>query len=175
MIITLENAKFLNPKVTQSWLDGIESAIRELTNNNFQVPAMRVQGLEFYDGKIVLKKGNIGLKENDTIQVSGSAVNDGVYTIKNVENNALILDNDIVIARDEPLSCVTFVRYPSDIKLGVEKLLEYDAKMGHKIGIKSEMLSRHSVSYFDQNASESIAGYPAALMKFLENHRKLRW
>ena len=70
---------------------------------------------------------------------------------------------------------MTLVEYPADILSGVVKLLKYDAKMGDKLGLKSESVSRMSKTYYDVNASENIEGYPAALMSFLDKYKELRW
>lgn len=64
--------------------------------------------------------------------------------------------------------------YPDDIKLGVVRLFEWDEKMRHKVGIQSETISRHSVTYADQTAN-TINGYPAHLMGFLKPYMKARF
>ncbi len=64
--------------------------------------------------------------------------------------------------------------FPIDVKLGAVKLLEWDLKNGDKLGIASETISRHSVSYVDLNEN-SVAGYPKALMDFLKLYRKARF
>ena len=46
--------------------------------------------------------------------------------------------------------------------------------MDVKIGISSETLSRHSVSYA-QPSSDSIGGYPSYLMSFLKPYMKARF
>lgn len=71
------------------------------------------------------------------------------------------------------------IKYPNDIKLGVLKLLEYDQSTSAKKareGIASETISRHSVSYSSAaSGTDSIAGYPAAMMGFLDPYRKARF
>ena len=75
---------------------------------------------------------------------------------------------------DDDNNKVTLVKYPHAIKLGVVKLLQYNAKMDGKVGISSESLSRHSVSYA-QPTSDSIGGYPASMMSFLKPYMKARF
>ena len=41
---------------------------------------------------------------------------------------------------------VTKVVYPEDIQVGIINLLKYEVDMRDKVGIKSESLSRHSVT-----------------------------
>ena len=47
--------------------------------------------------------------------------------------------------------------------------------MRDKVGIKSETLSRHSVTYYDQDAGNQVMGYPASLMGFLSPYIKARF
>ena len=42
-----------------------------------------------------------------------------------------------------------------------------------KTGIKSETLSRHSVTYFDQDANNQVMGYPVTLLGFLKPYIKV--
>lgn len=64
--------------------------------------------------------------------------------------------------------------YPDDIKMGVVRLIEWDEKMRSKVGVQSESISRHSVTYQDQT-SNTINGYPAHLMGFLKPYMKARF
>jgi hypothetical protein len=52
--------------------------------------------------------------------------------------------------------------------------MEWEVNNRGKVGIKSETLSRHSVTYFDQDASNQMMGYPAALLGCLKPYRKAR-
>ena len=44
-----------------------------------------------------------------------------------------------------------------------------------KVGIKSETLSRHSVTYFDLDKTNQVMGYPVSLLGFLEKYKKVRF
>ena len=44
-----------------------------------------------------------------------------------------------------------------------------------KVGLKSKTVARMSETYFDQNSTETIAGYPAAMMSFIDKYRRMRW
>ena len=72
-------------------------------------------------------------------------------------------------------SMITLVQYPADVKAGLKKILSYNLKMADKIGIKSESISRMSTTYYDVNASETVDGYPTALVSFLQKYEKMRW
>lgn len=67
------------------------------------------------------------------------------------------------------------IEYPADVKMGVVNLMKWELGNRDKVGIASESISRHSVTYVDQTAGNTIAGYPAALMGFLRPYIKARF
>lgn len=175
MILTLDEAKKINPDITQLHLDALETSIREMTNNNFQLLNTRKVVTNISStGVVDLKTSSVALFKGDTVQINGSQYNDGLYIIEAVQEHSLSLKGNNFIVETSPFY-VTKVFYPDDIKLGVEKLINYDLKMADKIGIKSQTIARMSTTYFDQSKSESINGYPATLMDFTQKYLKMRW
>lgn len=176
MIITLEDAKKIFVDVTQDDLDGIEQAIRELTHNNFQNRNVRLRGfLKFEDNKIYYHGDETGFVKGKTIQASNSKYNDGLYLINEVKPDYIEVEGDVeFISSTVRDSMITLIQYPADVIAGVRKLLKYDKQMGNKMGIKSETISRWTRSFIDINSGESVNGYPAAYMKFIVNHRKMK-
>jgi len=170
MIISLEEAKIFNPKVTQEWLDGIESTIREVTNNNFQRRAVRLKDVTLKNDTVTSQSRFIGFKQGQTIQVSDSIYNDGLYVVKDVSKNSLTVAGHIFTNADILGAFVTLVIYPPDIVSGVIEMLRYDDKMVDKVGVKSEKISRYSVTY-----AELQGRYPDSLLSFLDTHMRLRW
>lgn len=67
------------------------------------------------------------------------------------------------------------VVYPADIKIGVVNLLKWELGNRDKVGIASETISRHSVTYIDQTDTNTLMGYPASLMGFLKPYHKARF
>ena len=65
--------------------------------------------------------------------------------------------------------------YPMDVKMGVVNMLKWDMNNRDKVGVQSESISRHSVTYYDQTGSNSIIGYPVALIGFLKPYKKARF
>ena len=65
--------------------------------------------------------------------------------------------------------------YPMDVKMGVVNLLKWDLDMREKVGVASESISRHSVTYVDQTGENTVMGYPVALMGFLKPYKKARF
>ena len=179
MILKLVDAQVINPSITQEDLDAFEVALRTLTNNNFQQTHIRARDLEFSDSdKITIHFSyTTGLKVGDTIEVNYSHYNDGLYVIKSFTDHIITVETPSrpfvnEVNRD---AIATLILYPADIVKGVKKLIEYDVKMGSKVGIKSETISRMSVTYYDVNSTENVDGYPAALLSFLKKYKKMRW
>lgn len=159
-----EDSNFLQKK-----LDALELLIRKYTNNNFQNRNVR-----FYadsEGKI-LNGVSPFLKVGDTIQVSESGVNDGLYVITAVNADSIQVDKDMFTV---VWNMVTKVEYPIDVQMGIINLMKWEITNRKKVGIKSETLSRHSVTYYDQDANNQVMGYPVSLLGFLEPYKKARF
>ena len=171
MIITVEELATVNGlsdiPVEQLTImcEGIEDFIRQYTNNNFTVKNVTFN-TPSKDGK--LETVSPLFKVGDTVLISKSKYNNGVYTLNDIEGT---LDKELF---NDDNNKVTLVKYPNAVKFGVIKLLQYNVKMDGKIGISSETLSRHSVSYA-QPSSDSIGGYPSYLMSFLKPYMKARF
>ena len=65
-------------------------------------------------------------------------------------------------------------QYPMDVKMGVVNMLKWDLENRDKVGIQSETVSRHSVTYFAQDANNQVMGYPVSLLGCLKSYRKAR-
>lgn len=170
MIITVEELKKVSElsNIPDEQLtimcEGIEDFIRQYTNNNFIIKNVTFNTPSM-DGKLetVSPLFNVG----DTVLISNSKYNNGVYVLTAMDGT---LDKELLDDDNK----VTLVKYPPAVKLGVIKLLQYNAKMDSKVGISSESLSRHSVSYA-QPTNDSIGGYPSSLMSFLKPYMKARF
>ena len=171
MIITVEELKAVSElsnipdEQLELMSEGIEDFIRQYTNNNFIV-----KNVTFNTPSLNGKLDTVSplFKVGDTVLISNSKYNNGVYVLTAIDGT---LDKELF---DDDNNKVTLVKYPPAIKLGVVKLLQYNAKMDSKVGISSESLSRHSVSYA-QPTSDSIGGYPASMMSFLKPYMKARF
>lgn len=171
MIISIEELRLINELSTLSDIQlemmskGIEDFIRKYTNNNF-INKNVTYNTPSVDGKLnaVSPMFNIG----DTVIISNSKYNNGLYVIQSLDGT---LDKTLF---DDDNNKVTLVKYPESVKLGVIKLLQYNAVMDGKMGIASESISRHSVSY-SQPTSDAIGGYPSSLMSFLKPYVKARF
>ena len=108
----------------------------------------------------------------DTIQISQSHYNDGLYVITKLDNDTITLDKDLF---DNEFNMVTKIEYPTAIVQGVINLMKWDVNSRDKVGIQSESISRHSVTYFNQDGSNSTIGYPTSLLGFLEPFKKARF
>ena len=171
MIITVEELKKVSElsSIPDEQLavmcEGIEDFIRQYTNNNFIIKNVTFNTPSM-NGK--LETVSPLIKVGDTVLISNSKYNNGVYVLTATDGT---LDKELF---DDENNKVTLVKYPPAIKLGVIKLLKYNANMDDKVGISSESLSRHSVSYA-QPSSDSVGGYPSSLMSFLKPYMKARF
>ena len=66
------------------------------------------------------------------------------------------------------------VIYPFDVIEGALDVLEWDFTMRKKVGIKSETLSRHTTTYYDNDSNNTVNGYPVSVFGFLKSYRKAR-
>lgn len=172
MIVSVQDAldylkKDMPEKDLKRKIIAIESMIRDETANNFQERRMRFYA-ESKDG--VLAGSSPFLETGDTIEINES-VNDGIYTVEGINGETIRLNRRLYAAER---NMITKVIYPEAVKDGVLNMLQWEINMRSKTGIKSETLSRHSVTYFDMDASNSIDGYPVALMGFLDPYYKAR-
>ena len=147
-------------------LKAIETVIRKYTENNFQQRGIRFaghsSGLKVYGEP---KNFQIG----DTVQISSSDVNDGLYQVTDVGNDYIQLDEFLL---DADYNLVTKVKYPADVIQCAVDLYRWKQNMGEKVGIKSETISRHSVTYEDSGTL--FMGYPVGILNGLSLYKKAR-
>lgn len=150
-------------------LEAIEHRIREHTNNRFHVRACRVEAASC---RCVLLGIPCGVKAGDTVQITASGVNDGLYTVQAAGTKNLTLDRPL---SDAPLNRCTLVRYPPDVVAGAVGMLGYEREIKGRRSIASESLSRRSVTYVQPAGDEALAGYPAAVTAFLRPYMRPRF
>ena len=173
MIISLaelkEMSQFANYEgsVLNMELKAIEQAIRSYTNNNFQDRGKRIE-CSSLNG--VLQGTSPYFKAGDTIEISKSN-NAGLYVIAAV-GDTITLDGEIY---DEPYNMVTKIHYPDDVVAGALRMLDWKLTKSDKVGVQSESISRHSVSYYNMDGANSAIGYPKSLIGFLKPYMKARF
>lgn len=159
-----QSEQYLKDKLT-----AIEELIRSYTNNNFQNRAVRFEVVSVFNRVYGFSPF---LKIGDTVQISQSKVNDGLYTIEEITDEYIVLDKDIFSVSK---NLVTKVEYPNVIKSGAIDLMKWEINNRDKVGIQSETLSRHSVTYFNMDGDNSVMGYPKSLLGFLKPYMKARF
>ena len=175
MIVNVEDVmslpEFIGQDRTQMQkkLDALEVLIRKYTNNNFQNRHIRFSASSLGNRILGCHPFN---RVGDTIQISESEVNDGLYVITEIGDDFIRLDKDL-FAVDHNL--VTKIEYPVDVQQGIIKMLQWEIESMNRVGIKSETLSRHSVTYFDQDKNNQVMGFPVSLLGFLEVYKKPRF
>lgn len=150
-------------------LSAIELAIRAYTHNNFQKRGFRRMG-DIFQGTVVMN-GN-PFKAGDTVQVTSSHFNEGLFTVTEADDATITVKEDTF---DEDDVLVTKVDYPMDIKMGVVNMMKWELTSREKVGVSSETISRHSVTYESMTDDNSIMGYPKMLMGFLRPYTKARF
>lgn len=174
MIISVEEAKKhiktdMEDSVLEEKLQALELAIRGYTNNNFQNRGIRYQ-CSIMAQKIFLE--DHVFEVGDTVQISDSFYSNGVYTITEIDGDFIALNEKLV---GEPMVKVTKVVYPKDVQIGALNMLKWDLENRDKVGVQSETISRHSVTYFNMDGDNSIMGYPKSLLGFLKPYMKARF
>lgn len=168
-VISLSEFQGMDEKVIQQKLDALENLIREYTNNNFQNRNIRFTAKSLNDRIFAV---STFIKIGDTVQISESLVNDGLYVIKEISDDFIRVDKALFSVEH---NLVTKVEYPIDIQQGIINLMKWELTNRDKVGIKSETLSRHAVTYFDQDANNQVRGYPVSLLGFLESYKRARF
>lgn len=173
MIISVKKAKSLitfpgwTDEKIEMKLKAVEQTIRAYTNNNFQDRDYRrtadiIGGLFIVEA---LTPFDIG----DTVQISETRLNKGLFTVASADDSTFTVEETV---KDEQDILVTKVVYPADVIDCCVNLMEWEVNNRGKVGIKSETLSRHSVTYED--SASMFMGYPASLLGCLKPYRKAR-
>ena len=150
-------------------LKAAESMIRNYTHNNFQVREKRSQSA--VENNILLTPPR-NISVGDTVQISGSLLNNGVYTVRAVNSNGIALDGRIL---DCQKNTVTLVKYPPDVISGAADLIKWSLENKDRMGVKQEKISRHTVTYFDMEGENSKLGFPSSMLGFLKPYMKARF
>lgn len=159
-------------QVLEAKLQALELLIRAYTNNNFQKRAFRAVAVAVSDGNRLVTASSNPFKPGDTLQISDSEFNDGLVTIKTVTSDAITVRDALA---DESGVIITKVVYPADVKMGCANLMKWELDNRDKVGIASETVSRHSVTYFNMDGDNSLMGYPKSLLGFLKPYRRARF
>lgn len=156
--------------VLEAKLQALESMIRNYTNNNFQNRSIRISASsqDFFR----INGSSPFMMVGDTVQISESDVNDGLYVIEEIHDDWIKLDKRLWSVAH---NLVTKVEYPLDVKFGAISMMKWELENRDKVGVASETISRHSVTYFDMNGDNSIVGYPKAVIGFLKPFMKARF
>lgn len=153
-------------------LQALELLIRAYTNNNFQQRGFRVEA--DIRGGVFMSESLIPFAVGDTVMISQSDLqSDCLCIVKEITDDTTFTVNES--CADDDCILVTKVVYPADVKLGVANMLKWQLDNGNKVGVASETISRHSVTYFDMTGDNSAAGFPKALTGFLRSYMKARF
>lgn len=148
-------------------LEAIEAVIRAYTNNNFQQRGIRFVGYSMGSGVYGSPQHFV---VGDTVQITSYLdVNNGLYIVRDVDDVRIGLDRDLIPVE---WNLVTKIQYPADVVQCAVDLYKWKQTMGDKVGVKSETISRHSVTYED--SATLFMGYPVGILNGLNLHKKAR-
>lgn len=153
-------------------LQALELLIRAYTNNNFQKRAFRAVAVAVAAGNQLIAPATIPFKAGDTLEITESEYNAGLFTINGIDSQTMTVNEPLC---DESGVVITKVVYPADVKLGAARMLQWQLENGDKVGVQSETISRHSVTYFNMDGDNSTMGFPKSLLGFLRPYRKARF
>lgn len=163
----IDKLKGIDDDLLNLKLKAIETFIRgSYTNNKFYNRDIKFKA-ETSNNKVLAVHPY--LKAGDTIEIV-EGPNVGLYVVKAISETEMTLDKEIFDFND---NYIVKVEYPADVKLGCLDMLEWVFGAKSKVGLKSETLSRHSVTYED--SANFVNGYPKSLLGFLDNYRKPRF
>ena len=175
MIISVEKAKELvsfngwtDEKIKMKLL-AVEQTIRAYTNNNFQDSGFRVRA-DIADS-MIMSDSLIPFSQGDTVQITESRLNKGLFTVATADAQSFTVSD---ATRDEESVLITKVVYPADVVACAVNLLEWEVNNRDRVGIQSETLSRHSVTYFNMDGNNQVMGYPSSRLGCLKAYRKMR-
>ena len=177
MIMTVsELRQFITTDVEDSVLEAklqaLELLIRAYTNNNFQARAFRAIAVAMSTGHQLMTNQKNPFKAGDTLQITESELNAGLVNVRTSSNGTITVKEELY---DESGVVITKVVYPVDVKMGVANLLKWELDNRDKVGVASETISRHSVTYFNMDGDNSLMGYPKSLLGFLRPYKKARF
>lgn len=184
MIVKAEKAKaYINTNKELSELEerllALELSVRKYTNNKFL--NRNIRGYGVLEGDTIHASSIKYLKEGDTIEISESKYNAGLYVIKEVGNGYYKIDGTF----NDEVVLITKVEYPLDVQMGVIDILRWQLKNEAQNydpnapkEIQSETLSRHSVTYAKDATESDIHedfGCPRKYIAFLKRYKKARF
>lgn len=160
-------------QVLEAMLQALEQSVRAYTNNNFQARAFRVIGDVQGERNRLIVHGYAPFAVGDTLQITDAEyMQDALVTVKAIKDNEIETNEPLYT---DPAVVLTKIVYPADVKMGVANLVKWELERRDKVGVSSETISRHSVTYFDMNGDNALMGYPKALMGFLQPYVKARF
>lgn len=104
------------------------------------------------------------------IVVQDSKINDGFYTLEAVTAGTLTVSESLTTESAANDIRITQINYPKGLELVAANMIGY--VMNNKHGVKSESISRYSVSYAN-DVSSLVNGYPDTITRPFLKWRKI--
>lgn len=118
-------------------------------------------------------------KEGDPIDKTKMAFTTASYGIKKIGKGVRLTDEAQLSGYGNPMgTAVNQIALSISEKLDndrVVNMMQWDMENRDKVGIQSETISRHSVTYFNLDGDNSTIGFPKSLIGFLKPYKKARF
>lgn len=169
MIISIADFRSLvttdvSDAVLSAKLSAIETSLRKTTNNRFLRRDVFVD-VEINGSTLTSESSVSCISAGDTLDINGR-----VLEVVSVVNNTITISGTL---RTVGFFRAYLVEYPKDVVMGAVNLLKWDLSNRDKIGVKSESISRWSVTYYDLDSSSELS-YPKSLVGFMKPYRRVR-
>lgn len=148
-------------------LSAIEQTIRAYTRNSFQSRHARTYA-SVKGGAVECESGVF--KVGDTVEIGRAYLNSGMYTVAETYKEGFGVKE--LLYADEEDVLIARVDYPADVVAAALDMLAWELDFREKTGVKSETLSRHSVTYSELGSSGADMGYPIVLLGRLKPYRR---
>jgi hypothetical protein len=152
----------------------IQDDIMSFLKNKFILSDIEVwKGGISFSGNTITDASSTFLTEGfvaGNIVVQDSKLNNGFYTVTNVTANTLTVSEDLTTESAENVIKINQIKYPQGLKLIFANMIGFTLNVKH--GVKSESISRYSVSYAN-DVQSLINGYPDTITRPLLKWRKI--
>jgi hypothetical protein len=161
----------------------VEDNIRKYCRNDFLHNYKNRYNDEFYlcastiafvaSSKTITDSGSglltAGFISGQTVHITGSKYNDGVYYVTTAVAGTLTLDSAETLVEETAGNAVTItlVTYPKSLKIIASQMVNHRL-LNQTPGVKSESIDDYSISYDDISG-----GYPPQILALLNNYRQV--
>jgi hypothetical protein len=189
MIATLDEIKLLL-QITDSSQDALITALIPICEDYL----IDYCNNSFLDNRVTVSGTDISFTTNNTIDstsdlvaayfsadmlinISGSILNEGVYTIASVSTNQILTTETTIVTEDNDTDItITRVVYPEALKQIISAMINESIGYGTATpGVDSESLGDYSISYAKSRTGVTGGTWSDGIMQQLNIYRKVKY